>query len=337
MSVETRAVLEAGCVAVFMAAMSAPAVLSVLRRQQILDIPTDRSSHVEATPRGGGICCYLAAMTALIVASPLGAGSRVLLAGLATGFAALGFVDDVRHLPVRTRLLLQTAMGIAAAGWLFHNSADPVTTIGVLGLVAAVWIVGYVNVFNFMDGVNGLAASGAAVSGVIFAVVGCTRHDVTLAVGGTIAVAAAVGFLPWNFPHARFFLGDVGSYFFGAWVAVLVVVALLHHVPFEAALAPQAVFVADAGSTLAGRIWRGEDWTAAHRGHVYQRLHQLGWSHAKVTSLLTVLMAVVAALGVASLGSSTLLRGFADAVALLLLLGYLAAPSLLRPRHLVTL
>lgn len=318
----------AGISGLCISAVCAPSVLALLRHRQILDVPSARSSHTEATPRGGGICCLLGAIAALAVASPLALGSRLLLAIAATGFAALGFLDDVHHLPVRIRLLLQTVMAGATAAWLFHASTDATPFAVVFGLATAVWIVAYVNVFNFMDGINGLAAAAAAVSGVTFAIIGCARNDLTLGVGGAIAAGAAVGFVPWNFPRARFFLGDVGSYLFGVWLAVLAVVAIVQHVPFEAVLAPQAVFLADAGSTLAGRVWRGEDWTAAHRSHVYQRLNQLGWSHSLVTSLLTVLMVVIAALGALSLIGSTILRSIADSAAVALLVGYLASPLL---------
>jgi UDP-GlcNAc:undecaprenyl-phosphate GlcNAc-1-phosphate transferase len=330
-SATVTAMVEAGCAATLVAAASAPAVLPLLRHRHLLDVPTARSSHVRATPRGGGICCVLGTGAGLALASPLPLGSRLMLGLLLAGFATLGLVDDLRQLAVRTRLLVETVMAGVAVIWLFHASADARPLAVVLALLAVIWIVGYVNVFNFMDGINGLAGCSAAVSGLTLALIGLSRHDVTLAVGGTIAAGAAAGFLPWNFPHARFFLGDVGSYLLGLWIALLVVIALLRHVPFEAALAPQAVFVADAGWTLAGRLWRGEDWTAAHRNHVYQRLHQLGWSHTRVTALLAGLMVAIAALGSVSLWGSLVLRAGADALAVALLLGYLASPRVAPP------
>jgi UDP-GlcNAc:undecaprenyl-phosphate GlcNAc-1-phosphate transferase len=326
----TVEIVEVGLAGLAVAAVSAPAVLSLLRHRHILDVPSVRSSHVEATPRGGGICCLLGALPALALASPLGFGDRGLFAAAAIGFGGLGLVDDVRHLPVCIRLVLQTAMAVLAAGWILHARGEPVIVAVVMGLLAVVWIVGYVNVFNFMDGINGLAACSAIVSGVTFAIIGSSRGNLALAVGGTMAAGVAAGFLPWNFPHARFFLGDVGSYLLGAWVAVLVVVAVTHHVPLEAALAPQALFVADAGWTLADRIWRGDNWAEAHRNHVYQQLHQLGWSHRKVTSLMALLMATTAALGAVSLTGFVALRAVADTTVIALLLGYLASPALLR-------
>jgi UDP-GlcNAc:undecaprenyl-phosphate/decaprenyl-phosphate GlcNAc-1-phosphate transferase len=109
------------------------------------------------------------------------------------------------------------------------------------------------------------------------------------------------------------------------------VVALLHRVPIEAVFAPQAVFLADASSTLARRIWRHEDWTETHRSHIYQRLNQLGWSHVQVTLALTLLMAIIAGLGAVSITASTLLRSCADLTLLALLVGYLASPRIFRP------
>src|SRR3989442_287389 len=148
-----------------------------------------------------------------------------------------------------------------------------------------------------------------------------------VALGVTAGVTgAAAAFLPFNFPRARMFLGDVGSYFFGAWLAVLAVVGLRQGLTIEAAFAPLAVYVADTGSTLARRILRHQAWYRPHRDHTYQRLTARGVSHTAVAALVAVVIAACSALGAVSLVAPLGLRVLADAALALLLAIYLASP-----------
>src|SRR5207248_843948 len=136
----------------------------------------------------------------------------------------------------------------------------------------AVWLVAFVNAFNFMDGIDGVAVAQAFVAGMAWYAIGHHEHVRALEIAAAIVVGGALGFAPFNFPRARMFLGDVGSYSFGASLAILLVVGLRAGLPFEAVFAPVALCVADTGVTLVRRVRGGRRWDAPHREHVYQRL-----------------------------------------------------------------
>lgn len=263
------------------------------------------------------------------VAGPLDRTGRALVALVATAFGALGLVDDLRGVPALRRLVIQCVLASAALGWLLDGIAGPRWWRIAVACTVAVWIVGYVNAFNFMDGINGIAAVQVVVAGSTWAVIGRTEGVPVLTAAAAAAAAAAAGFLPFNFPRARVFLGDVGSYFLGGWLAVVAVVGMREGVPPEAMLAPLAVFLADTASTLVQRVRRGERWYEAHRDHVYQRLTRRGWSHARTTVAAGAAMLLCAVLGSVSLGGAVAWRVAADAAALGVLALYLAAPTLL--------
>jgi UDP-N-acetylmuramyl pentapeptide phosphotransferase/UDP-N-acetylglucosamine-1-phosphate transferase len=221
------------------------------------------------------------------------------------------------------------ALAAVISWWALHASSPKFGIALVACLVGGIWIVAYVNVFNFMDGMNGLAGLAAAIAGITFALIGFHQHHLTFAIGGAALAGAALGFLPWNFPNARVFLGDVGSYLLGAWTVLLMLLGWKAHLPWECLMGPVALFTADTGWTLAGRIVRGEDWTASHKQHVYQRLHQGGWSHTQTTLFLGILISVCAALGSLSLTHSLGSRVLGDGLIVLLLAAYLSSPRFL--------
>jgi len=200
-------------------------------------------------------------------------------------------------------------------------------------LVAAVWITGYVNAFNFMDGINGISGAHAVVGGLAFAAIGAWYHHPSLTIVGAITAAAGFAFLPWNAGHAKVFLGDVGSYTLGAALAVLALYAVLRGVPVEAALAPLSLYVADTGWTLLRRIVRKEDWLRPHRDHAYQRFCDVGWSHQQVSLLAFGVSLAVSALGVVGSTANVPVRVSANVLAVALLVAYLAAPKRLAGRR----
>jgi UDP-GlcNAc:undecaprenyl-phosphate GlcNAc-1-phosphate transferase len=307
----------------------APAVLTVLRQRRIIDVPSSRSSHLLPTPRGGGLACVLGFACAVALAPHLAPGSELLLVAAGTVMAALGLIDDVHSLSMRVRLTVQGAMAAVASGWALGVLGSPTAGLCLLALGGGIWIVSYVNAFNFMDGINGLAGAAAVVAGLSFAFTGLRHDDMVLATGGAAVASTAAAFLPWNFPRALFFLGDVGSYLFGASIAVLVLVGLHAHLPVEALIAPEALFIADTGWTLARRIARGDDWLSAHRSHVYQRLHQGGWSHTATTLTGAALMVTISLLGLLSETGLLWARMTGDTLAAILVVGYLRSPRLL--------
>ncbi|MDN6859502.1 glycosyltransferase family 4 protein [Pseudomonas sp. CAN2814] len=266
--------------------------------RSIMDIPNARSSHQIPTPRGGGVAIVLGFLIFLPVAGILGAiDSRSLLALLPAGtlVAAIGFLDDHRHIPARWRLLGH----FVAAGWLLYwlggLPALPVPwgvlDLGLFGdLLALVFLVWLLNLYNFMDGIDGIAGL-EAISVCAGAALCCWLSGMAqLAWLPLILGMASAGFLIWNFPPARIFMGDAGSGFLGLMLGGLALQA--------GAVAPQliwswlillGVFVVDASFTLIHRLLRGERVYEAHRSHAYQRASRRYGSHLKVSLAVTAI------------------------------------------------
>ena len=322
-----------------------PAVIRLLRRAAVIDTPNGRSSHSVPTPRGGG--APIAAV--LAVSSLVAFGASALPFVMAVGaFAVVGLADDLRGLRASTRLVLQAGISCVVAVLLVWPAVGswppgspqlgpaeiglpwPATVVILIaaGPAIVVWITGFVNAFNFMDGINGISAGHAIVAGGAYAILGALEHDTFITGAGAAIAASGLAFLPWNAFRARVFLGDVGSYALGAGLAVLAIDAVLHGVTLEAAVAPLAVYLADTFWTLQRRIRAGEPWRDAHRTHAYQRLCDAGWSHQQVTVLACGVSAVVSALGIASMTGDARLRIAADVLALGCVALYLSAPAL---------
>ncbi|MCY1258672.1 Undecaprenyl-phosphate alpha-N-acetylglucosaminyl 1-phosphate transferase [compost metagenome] len=260
--------------------------------RSLMDVPNERSSHAVPTPRGGGVAIVLAFLLSLPLAWGVGIiGGSVVLAFMLPGIwvAAVGFIDDHRHIPARWRLLghfLGAAWLLAFSGGLPALSfLGAVLDLGLFGdLLALVYLVWLLNLYNFMDGIDGIAGLEAVTvclaGAICFVLVG--QGDLAwlpLALG-----AAAAGFLVWNFPPARIFMGDAGSGFLGLMLGGLSV--------YAAWAAPQllwswlillGVFVVDATWTLLHRLLRGERVYEAHRSHAYQRIARQWGGHLPVS------------------------------------------------------
>jgi UDP-GlcNAc:undecaprenyl-phosphate GlcNAc-1-phosphate transferase len=310
--------LSAGVVVV----VTEPVMIALLRRAAAVDMPGLRSSHTVPTPRGGG-----APVTAgLVVAAAAMHSVPSAAFGIAVAmFAAIGFAEDLCGLSVGERLMLQCCAAIVVACLL----VSPVQMSAAATAVAAVWVAGVVNAFNFMDGVNGISAAHALIGGVAYGCLGAWRTDPFLITAGAAVAAVALAFLPWNAVRARVFLGDVGSYGLGAALAVLAAYAVLHGVPAEAAIAPLALYLADTAWTLQRRIRAGERWLEPHRTHIYQRWCDAGWSHQRVTVVSAAATTALCLLGAASLAGDPALRVAADLAGAGLLATYLRSPALL--------
>jgi Fuc2NAc and GlcNAc transferase len=258
----------------------------------LLDQPNERSSHSIPTPRVGGIAIVIAASAGMLLL--LGAGEldpklAVALIGGGAAIAAVGLMDDRRRLSARVRFTVHVLAALWALIWLGGlpplRIGDHLTALGpagyVLGVLAIVWVL---NLFNFMDGIDGIAASEA-----IFVACGATL--VAAASGATTGAAlvlgaASGGFLLWNWPPAKIFMGDVGSGYLGYMIGVLAVAATRD----DAAavwvwLTLGGVFFVDATATLIRRALRRERLHQAHRSHAYQRLSRRWASHGRVTAL----------------------------------------------------
>lgn len=243
-----------------------------LGRFGVIDVPNHRSSHVQPVPRGGGAAILLSVALALTLTS---AWTETLAYGAAGALVlgCVGLIDDLRSIPARTRLLLQVAVASACSGAvvLLGEVGGPLVAIGA-AILAVVWLTGFVNVYNFMDGANGVAGLTALIAGVWYLSLGPAGGSTALTVGGAALAGASAGFLPWNFPRARVFMGDVGSYSVGFLLGYLALIAFLDTRSFVHALAPVSVLLIDTSVTLARRIARGEPAMTAHRDHAYQRL-----------------------------------------------------------------
>jgi UDP-N-acetylmuramyl pentapeptide phosphotransferase/UDP-N-acetylglucosamine-1-phosphate transferase len=247
----------------------------------VLDHPTERSSHSTATPRGGGLGLLLAVLLAFAfgVSWPIDLAVLLLLVGTAI-VAAVGLVDDRRGLAVRTRLIVHVATG-SLVGFVAAADADSLPMRLFLWCWWTFWTISSVNLVNFMDGINGLVASQIAIFALSLALlVGVSpTAALALALGG-----ACLGFLPWNFPRARIFLGDVGSGALGYLVPVLALLAQrTHGIDIVQAHLPLLPLYGDATWTILRRWRNGERLTTAHRSHLYQRLANGRFGHPTVT------------------------------------------------------
>jgi UDP-N-acetylmuramyl pentapeptide phosphotransferase/UDP-N-acetylglucosamine-1-phosphate transferase len=258
----------------------------------VLDVPNTRSSHHGNVVRGAGIALAAGILTALLAGRSVGLATGVAV----VGFTGLGAWDDIKTLSARLRLALQFALAAVVSLAVVRSSGAPLwmAAIGTFLLTATT------NAVNFMDGVNGITAEHAAIWGVVYStIILRVAGDGSVDLGAAL-VGAAVAFLPWNVVNARAFLGDSGSYLVGGVVGLLAMGTWLATGPIVA-LCPLAVYAADTGATVLRRQRAGEELTQAHHEHTYQRLLDLGWTHAKcagsvsVATLLCSVLAVVAA------------------------------------------
>ncbi|MBM3336820.1 MAG: glycosyltransferase family 4 protein [Betaproteobacteria bacterium] len=305
--------------AIFLSALLSWGVAEWMHRPaealRLVQVPNHRSSHVQPTPSGGGLGIVVAgslAGIALVLFSgwPLG----WFLLGIAALLAAVGLRDDIQHLPARVRFGVQVAV---CAGLLFLLSDLQRISFNMglefqisgwflsgLLLLAGVW---WINLFNFMDGIDGIAGAQAVFMLLCAATLAVwTNVDVISSPVWMLMLcvaAATVGFLLLNWPPAKVFMGDVGS----TWLAFMVFALALLSVQagwlsYAAWLVLAAVFVTDATVTLLTRMMRGERWYKAHRSHVYQRLSRRWQGDRKVGHRsVTLLVAAINGLWLAPL------------------------------------
>lgn len=291
----------------------------------VIDHPTERGSHVLPTPRGGGlgaVTAILASFIAIIAVTDHAAVSfanpAIVAAGVAAciAIAAIGWLDDRRDVPVRVRLGVHLVGG-GAVGALSLASDTPVALRAVLFAWWVFWTVSSINLINFMDGINGLVASQISIfaaSLMLFA----WQSSVSTWYAAAVA-AACVGFLPWNYPRARIFLGDVGSGSLGYLVPFVALLTMQETgINICRAHLPLFPLFADATVTIIQRWRRGETLTQPHRSHLYQRLANGGAGHARVTLLYACISIVGALVAHATSGieETLLICGYGTAVAL---------------------
>ena len=284
-----------------------------------LDLPNARSSHTRPTPRMGGlgiVAAFIVLLPMLLVMLwPTANNWRlaVKFGAALCGYvliAAVGLVDDLRHLSARTKFFGQLLAALIAiwGGVYFHFVELPL--IGRVGweawwtvctVVTILWLVGFSNFFNFMDGIDGLTGGVGAIYSLALAWICFGTSHRLLGAGSLMLAAGCLGFLAHNFPPAKIFMGDVGSLFVGFALAAFAVYTTnsgSHPAPFLAVALVFSTFLHDATFTLLRRLRKGERIYEAHRSHLYQRLIIAGQSHARVSLTYYALSAALACGGV---------------------------------------
>lgn len=272
-----------GLVAVFSGLVSWLTIFLMLRFGRVgpIDQPNHRSLHQVAVPRSGGVGILAGIAAGLMAATP----PIALWAALA-GLVGISLFDDFRSLPARIRFLVQLAAAALATwalippGWGLAGQA--------VFMLCILWMT---NLYNFMDGSNGLAGGMAVFGFAAYALAASLAGQYDLAIWSACIAAAAVGFLVFNFDPARIFMGDVGSVPLGFLAAVLGLQGMwVNAWPVWFPLLVFSVFIVDATVTLLRRGLRGEKVWVAHREHYYQRLIQSGWSHRRLALTAYLLM-----------------------------------------------
>ena len=248
-------------------------------RRELLDQPGERRSHQVPTPRGGGIGIVLSLLLSLAWFAVLRPAHAAMLLSTAVGVAlvaAIGWLDDHRALSPWPRLLVQAIAAFALA-WGIHAEGGGIVAMA-LAFAAAMVLT---NVWNFMDGIDGLAASQALLAAAAYGL--ASGQEVVGRVAFALA-AACLGFLPFNLPRARIFLGDVGSGTLGyALAAIVAWLALGSGQRALLLLLPVSAFLIDAALTLAARAATGQRWWLPHVEHAYQHWARRAGGHAPVT------------------------------------------------------
>ncbi len=271
--------------------------IQLARRAGKMDIPNERSSHATPMPRIGGAPMVVTVVLSLAFWVYLTTGDLSFPIGLflsivfAFMMSVLGFLDDIIGLSPLLRLVVQFIGAILSLLMFVDPHSDLLIATVVIPPVlwvpvCAIWIVWMLNLYNFMDGIDGLAGGEAVLASSFFFLTFSCLGEPGWAMANLCVACASMGFLLFNWPPARVFMGDTGSAFLGAYYGMQSVVApITTPIPFVVLALPFSNFILDTTFTLVRRIWRREIWYQAHRSHYYQRMTNAGMSHRQVTIL----------------------------------------------------
>ena len=305
----------------------------------LLDVPNARSTHVDVTPRGGGVIFVLLWLFCLIFAfiqEWVTYTEFWLLLPTTFIISLLGYWDDHQGLTVRRRFIIQVGVAMLAVALLGAISTfrlfsenpfylgSAALGLGVLGLV---WST---NLYNFMDGLDGIAAVEAlfvfGVGGYLFWQEGSNVFLLAWAL-----VLGVGGFLVWNWPKARVFMGDVGSYCLGFLVALFALIGdQNYHIPITLWVILYGVFWFDATVTVLRRLIKGENISVAHRGHAFQRLYLSGFSAKQVLAGVVVLNSILVGIALFARNKPEFL-GWGLLISVLILSGVYGIIEILKP------
>ena len=266
-------------------------VLRYTLKRGILDIPNKRSSHAVATPRGGGLAIVITFLSGVCLLVALGVISAQLAMGILGGgilVSWIGWVDDKKGLSPLVRAGFHLAASIWAIYWLGGLPSLDLgfsrVRISLLGTcLATVGMVWSINLYNFMDGIDGIAATEAMSVGIVGGILAAISGAIDIAIISWILSFSCAGFLVWNWEPAKIFMGDVGSGFLGFIFAALAIATENRGtLPLFVWVLLLGVFLIDATATLIRRMVRGERWYEAHRSHAYQQAVKAGYTHKQV-------------------------------------------------------
>ena len=273
-------------------ALVSAVVVRAMINARVMDLPNHRSAHAVPTPRGGGVGIVVGFLLGIGVLYGFASFARladpyfrgVILASIA--IAVVGFIDDLRDWPFSVKLAAQVAAALAAVGSGLYIETFRIPVIGAVDLgwaagaaITVGWILFATNAMNFIDGLNGLASGTALVASAFLAAIAAAQGGWFVYFAALLLAAGIAGFLPFNFPRAQIFMGDVGSQFCGFVLAVLGVAASrFDAVEMSFLLVPMLLsgVLYDVAFTLVRRALAGERVTEAHRGHLYQVAQRSG-------------------------------------------------------------
>jgi len=272
-------------------ALVSAVVVVAMMSAGVIDRPAARKAHTRPTPKGGGMGIVVAFLLGIAVLYSTASFARIAdpyFLGVILGaalIAVVSYLDDVRDWPFTIKLAAQVVAALAVIGsglWVrvFNVPGVGGVDVGWFGVVATLgWIVFATNAMNFIDGLNGLCAGVALIACGFLAGIAQSAGGLFVYAAAMLLAAGLVGFLPFNFPRARIFLGDVGSQFCGFVLAVLgVAAARFEQVELSFLLVPMLLsgVLFDVGFTLIRRVASGQGVTTPHRGHLYQVAHRTG-------------------------------------------------------------
>jgi len=291
--------------------LSAAITWTMLHRIRVMDIPNERSSHVRPIPRSGGVA-MVAAFLAGVAAIYLFGDRTPIVTRYFQGFmlsalaiAAISLYDDIKRKSFVVKLATQAiaAVVVLISGLVIDEIGIPWLGLIKLGWLSYplsfFWIMGLTNAYNFMDGLDGLAAGQAVIVSFFFLLITLSQGSIFIYITSYAILAGSLGFLIFNFPPARIFMGDVGSAFLGFVFAIMAIIAARYdhsHTSFFVMPLLLFNFIYDTLFTFIRRLIKGENVTEAHRTHLYQLFSRLGYSHRTV-SLSHYAMSVLQGLG----------------------------------------
>lgn len=267
-----------------------------LLKRRVIDLPNERSSHTVPTPRGGGlvivVSTLIVALVSMVLAKNWQQGIVFVLVG--SGVAWIGWQDDVKSLSPKIRFLFQAIAAMLTVVGLGYFDAITIPLfgelkMGIVGIpITILWIIGLINAYNFMDGIDGISGSvalTAALGWMLF--LGVTGNFSSPVFWIALAIAATnLGFLGHNWPPARIFIGDVASTFLGFCFAVLPLLTIKQiEDSFLLGVIVMWAYILDTAITFLRRLIKGEHVFSAHRTHIYQRLVISGYQVSSITSL----------------------------------------------------